>query len=153
MTFKILLALDGTPVSLEQTRFAIRLTLHGLKAEFVVTNVQEPASFYEVLRVRDPEALREIAEGSAQDSIAPCVKLLEGAGIPHQVILAQDTDTVQGLLELMQLEQCGMVIVGEHDHSLLAGKGLRSTGERLARIAPVPVVSVRAPAGSASEVV
>ena len=43
---KILLPVDGSGLSLHEVRFALRLVKDGLKASFVLANVQEPASFY-----------------------------------------------------------------------------------------------------------
>ena len=46
---KILLPVDGTELSLHETRFALQLVREGLRASFVLANVQEPASFYEIV--------------------------------------------------------------------------------------------------------
>ena len=49
---KILLPVDGSGLSLHEVRFALRLVKDGLKASFVLANVQEPASFYEIITAR-----------------------------------------------------------------------------------------------------
>ena len=58
---KILLPVDGTELSLHETRFALQLLREGLKASFVLANVQEPASFYEMVTADSPELI----EGAA----------------------------------------------------------------------------------------
>ena len=45
---KILLPVDGTALSMHEVRFALRLVEDGLRAEFVLDNVQAPATFYVV---------------------------------------------------------------------------------------------------------
>lgn len=144
-TLRILLPLDGTPLSLDQTRFAIRLAEGGLRAHFVVANVQEPASFYEVITAHDPTRLEEMVIGTGKELVAPGARLLVEAGLPHDVVLAQEGDPVQGMLELIESERCDMVIIGAHDHSLFESGRLRSSAERLLKVSPVPVLSVRAP--------
>ncbi len=54
---KILLPVDGTELSLHETRFALRLVREGLRASFVLANVQEPASLYELVVSRDPDLI------------------------------------------------------------------------------------------------
>ncbi len=147
-TLRILLPLDGTPLSLDQARFAIRLARSGLQAHFVVANVQEPISFYEVIRARDPSRLQDMVIGTGRELVAPGARLLAEAGLSHEVVLTQEGDPVQGMLELIESERCDMVVIGAHDPSLLESGRLRSTAERLARLSPVPVLSVRAPAAS-----
>ncbi len=145
MTLRILLPLDGTELSLHQVRFAIRLCESGLQAEFVAANVQEPASFYEVITARDPSRLDQIVQAAAQDLVAPAVQLLVAADLPHEVTMVQEDDPVQGMLELIESEGCDLVIIGAHASSLLEGRGAQSSALRLARVSPVPVLSVKAP--------
>ena len=98
MTLKILLPLDGTALSLDQARFAVRLCQNGLQAHFVAANVQEPASFYEVITARDPSRLAQMVIGTAQELVAPAVALLAEAGLSHEVAIAEEGDAVQGML-------------------------------------------------------
>ena len=51
---KILLPVDGTYLSLHETRIALQLVREGLKASFVLVNVQEQATFYEIVTAPDP---------------------------------------------------------------------------------------------------
>ena len=142
---KILLPVDGTELSLHETRFALQLLREGLKASFVLANVQEPASFYEVITARDPSRLEQMVIGTARELVTPAVKLLQDAGLSHEVAIVEEGDPVQGMLELIESEGCDMVIVGVHPHSLLESGSTRSSGLRLAKVSPVPVLSVRAP--------
>lgn len=145
MGLKILLPLDGTAVSLQQARFAIQLGLNGLQAQYIVTNIQEPASFYEILRLHDPSALAQLTADTAQELMEPALQLLAAANLPYEAIIVEDSNPVQGMLELIALHHCDLAIVGLHDRSLFERKGLYATSERLARAAPIPILSVPAP--------
>ena len=50
---KILLPIDGSPTALAAVRHALRLVQNGLAAEFVLVNVQEPPSLYEIVVSHD----------------------------------------------------------------------------------------------------
>lgn len=145
MSIKILLPLDGTAVSLQQARFAIQLGLNGLRAHYIATNIQEPASFYEILRMHDPSALAQMTSDTARELMQPALELLAAADVPFEAIIVEDSNPVQGMLELIALHHCDLAIVGLHDRSLFERKGLYATSERLARAAPIPVLSVRVP--------
>ena len=57
---QILLPIDGSPLSLDAVHHALRLVREGLRAGFVLANVQEPSSLYEMVVVHDPVALAEL---------------------------------------------------------------------------------------------
>jgi nucleotide-binding universal stress UspA family protein len=59
---KILLPVDGSELSLEAVRFAIRMVLAGLRADAVLANVQEPANLYELLVAHDPAVINRVSE-------------------------------------------------------------------------------------------
>ena len=151
MDFKILLPIDGTPLSLHQTRFAIQLALGGLRAHYVVANVQETASFYELITLRDRAAIQKITSGAAEALIAPAVQLLKAADIAHSVRIIQDDDAVQGMLDLIESEGCRMALIGAHDPDLLQTGRLRSSAQRLAKVATVPVLSVQMPPAESAD--
>ena len=52
---RVLLPIDGSELALHEVRFAIRLVQEGLRADFLLANVQAPASLYEMVVVPDPE--------------------------------------------------------------------------------------------------
>ena len=83
---KILLPVDGSGLSLHEVRFALRLVKDGLKASFVLANVQEPASFYEIITARnDARMLESVQQEAGADMVAPSVGLLKEAGVPFDV--------------------------------------------------------------------
>ena len=79
---KILLPVDGTELSLHETRFALHLVRQGLNASFVLANVQEPANFYEIVTAHDPALIEDVAMEAAEELMAPSARLLQEAGVP-----------------------------------------------------------------------
>ena len=50
----ILLPIDGSELALHEVRYALRLVAEGLQARFLLVNVQEPATLYEMVTAPDP---------------------------------------------------------------------------------------------------
>jgi nucleotide-binding universal stress UspA family protein len=142
---KILLPVDGTELSLHETRFALHLVQQGLKASFVLVNVQEPASFYEIVTADSPGLIQEAAHEAGGDLMAPSAKLLEQAGVRFDTAVVQG-DPAQAMLELIEEYGCGMVIMGARGLGALR-RWLEggSTSQRLAQMSPVPVLLVKPP--------
>ena len=68
---KILLPIDGSADALQAVRVALQWVAEGLKAEFVLVNVQDPASLYEMVVTHDVErlALLRAEAGGGQFSV------------------------------------------------------------------------------------
>ncbi|MBC7618443.1 MAG: universal stress protein, partial [Candidatus Saccharibacteria bacterium] len=58
---KLLIPVDGSELSLEAVRFAVRVLLAGLRGEVVLANVQEPASLYELIVAHDPDVIDQVS--------------------------------------------------------------------------------------------
>ena len=142
---KILLPVDGTELSLHETRFALQLLREGLNASIVLANVQEPASFYEIVTARDPALIEDAALEAAEDLIAPSAQLLREAGVPFETAVITG-DPAHAMLELIELHGCDMVVMGARAlgpiRRMLEGG---STSRRLLDDAPVPVLLVKPP--------
>ena len=114
---KILLPVDGSDLSLEAVRYALRMAQDGLQINVVLANVQEPANLYEVLvahdeldlpvgtvRLKQGDAIykqveawlgAQVKDGAAPDPGAePWVRLMRGA--PGVIELATTADPVAG---------------------------------------------------------
>lgn len=142
---KILLPVDGTELSLHETRFALHLVRQGLNASFVLANVQEPATFYEMVTAHDPALIEDIAMEAAEELMAPSARLLQEAGVPFETVFISD-NPVQGMLDLIELHQCDMVLMGSRAlgplRRLIEGA---SVSRRLVEDSPVPVLLVKPP--------
>lgn len=139
---KILLPVDGTELSLHETRFALQLLRQGLKGSFVLVNVQEPASFYEMVTADSPELIEGAALEAGEDLMAPSARLLADAGVTYETAVVQG-DPAQAMVELIEERHCDMVVMGSRAlgpiRRWLEGG---SVSQRLVQTSPVPVVLV-----------
>ncbi|MBY4594247.1 universal stress protein [Ottowia caeni] len=142
---KILLPVDGTELSLHETRFALRLIQEGLRASFVLANVQEPASFYEMVTAQDPQLIENAALEAGEDLMAPSAQLLQEAGVEYETAVISG-DPAQAMLELIEIHGCDMVVMGSRALGLIR-RALEggSTSQRLVQDSPVPVLLVKPP--------
>lgn len=134
---KILLPVDGSPASLAAVRHALRLRQAGLPASFVLVNVQEPPSLYEVVVAHDAEVLSEVRRAAGADLLAPAEALLEAAGAEWESEVAGG-EPGNLLVELLENYGCDAVVVGLSHGSDIGGVTLA-----LLQHAPVPVTVVR----------
>ena len=142
---KILMPVDGTELSLHETRFALRLVANGLRAHFILANVQEPASFYELITAGDnPTLIEGAAREVAQDLMAESARLLREAEVPFETVTITG-DPATAVRELVELHDCGMVIMGRRALGPLRRLLESSTSRRLLADTPVPVLLVKPP--------
>ena len=73
---KILLPVDGSDVSLEAVRFAIRMANAGLETSAVLANVQEPANLYELVVAHDPQVLERVSASAGAQTLEVAQALL-----------------------------------------------------------------------------
>lgn len=108
---KILLAVDGSPASLAAVRHALALRAAGLAAEFVLANVQEPPSLYEVVTAHDAEVLSDVRRAAGADLLAPAEALLEAAGASWESEVAGG-DPGHLIVELAENYGCDALVLG-----------------------------------------
>ena len=78
---KILVPVDGSAVSLEAVRFAIRMAQDGLNTQVVLANVQEPATLYELVVAHDPQVIGDISAAAGAHTLGPAQALLDQAQV------------------------------------------------------------------------
>lgn len=139
----ILLPVDGSALSLAAVHHAIRLSRQGLQASFVLANVQEPSSLYEMMVVHDPEGLERVRATAAEHSLAEADRLLTEAGIEHQSE-AGSGDPAHVLVDIIERFGCDAVIMGAHGMGA-SGAAFGSVAQAMLRHSPVPVMIVRPP--------
>ena len=142
---KILLPIDGSELSLHEVRFAIRLVREGLQAQFLLANVQEPASLYEMVTLPDPAALDDISYAAGEHVLQASQQLLEQAGIPYATAVATG-DPVRALVDLIEEQGCELVVMGSRSSGALLSALQGSVSQSLAHASPVPVLLVKPPA-------
>ena len=142
---KILLPVDGTELSLHETRFALRLVEEGLRASFVLANVQEPASFYEIVTAQDARLIENAALEAGADMMAPAARMLQQAGVDYETAVVAG-DPAQAMIELIEIHACDMVVMGSRALGVIR-RALEggSTSQRLVQESPIPVLLVKSP--------
>ena len=134
---KILLPVDGTALSMHEVRFALRLVEDGLRAEFVLANVQAPATFYEVVTAKSPELIEAAALDAGQD-------MLDAADVPFTCEVVAG-DPAQAMLDLIGTHEVDMVVMGTRALGWIREAIEGSTSRRLLQYTPVPVLLVKPP--------
>lgn len=141
---KLLIAIDGSAQALEAVRYAIELVRDGLRANFVLANVQAPANLYEVVVAHDPQVLHNVSQQAGANQLAAAQSLVEAAGIA-QISVVESGDPAQVLIDLAQRHACSGVFLGAQGHSAVHDALLGSVSRDLVHHCPVPVTVVKPP--------
>jgi len=137
---KILIPVDGSERALDAVRHALQLTVWGLKARFVVANVQPPANLYELVVAHDPAVLQQVSEAAGRDLMHAAVQLLQAAGLQVEQEVATG-DPSHTLLEILERHACGAVVLSAHGANGQRTQ-LGTVAHQLVQTAPVPVTVV-----------
>jgi nucleotide-binding universal stress UspA family protein len=141
---KILLPVDGTALSVHEVRFALRLVEEGLRAEFVLANVQEPATFFEVVTAKEPELIERAAQEAGEDMLDQPAQLLRNANMAFETAVLSG-DPAQAMLDLIGTHEIEMVVMGTRALGWIREAIEGSTSRRLLQYSPVPVLLVKPP--------
>jgi nucleotide-binding universal stress UspA family protein len=141
---KILIPVDGSPVALQAVKHALALVGQGLKASFVLANVQAPANLYEVVTAHDPDVIREVRGAAGADLLAPAEKLLDAAGVDYESEVAGG-DPAHLIVEMVERYGCDAVVMGARGLGDLRSAVLGSVSHAVLQSSPVPVTVVRLP--------
>ncbi len=139
---KILLAVDGSKGSLEAVHHALRLVRNGLEASFVLANVQEPASLYEVVVAHDAEVIEEVSAAAAAHSLAPAQALLRAAGLDFETEIGHG-DPGHLLVDIVERCECDLVVIGARGMEPFDSGSLGSVASSVLQHASVPVMVVK----------
>lgn len=141
---KILLPVDGSELSLEAVRFALRLMRNGLKTSIVLANVQESATFYELLTASDPEVIERAAAEAGVHSLQAAQKLLDAASAQYECEVAKG-DPAHTIVEIAERFNCHMIVMGARGNSALRSAMLGSVSNEVLHASSIPVVIVKPP--------
>jgi len=140
---KIFLPVDGSLAALAAVHHAVQLYRGGLKASFVLVNVQEPPSLYEVVVAHDPAVLDQVRTDAGTDLLRTAEAMLNAAGLSFESEVAGG-DPGNVLVELIENYGCQAVVMGAHGTGETSGP-LGSVALALLAHSPVPVTVVRRP--------
>ena len=144
---KILLPVDGSELSLEAVRFAVRLARSGLRVSAVLANVQEPASLYEMVVAHDAEVIDRISADAGAHALASAETLLNQAGISFESEVAKG-DPAHTLADIRERFGCDMVLMGARGMGTLRSALLGSVSHEMLHAAGVPVMIIRPEEGA-----
>jgi nucleotide-binding universal stress UspA family protein len=140
---KILLPVDGSDLSLEAVRFAVRLLKDGLQGSAVLANVQEPATLYELIVAHDPDVIDSVCADVGLQTLGSAQALLDAAGISYECEVAKG-DPAHTIVEIAERFDCDMVVMGARGTSALRSAMMGSVSNEVLHACGVPVVIVKA---------
>ena len=138
----ILLPVDGSEGALAAVHHALALVRLGLRASFVLANVQEPASLYEVVVAHDAAVIERVSAAAAEHSLAPAQALLHGAGVDFVVEIGSG-DPGHTLLDIAERFGCALVILGARGVGAVRATTLGSVANAVLHAAAIPVTIVK----------
>ncbi len=147
----ILLATDGSAPALDAAQHAVALLENGLRATFLLVNVQEPTHLYEVVLAPSTEAIRVASEQAGAHALRPAEALMQSAGAPFESVVVHG-EPAQTLLEIAQRRRVDAIILGTRGSGVLQAALLGSVSQRVVHGATVPVTVVgHTPSGPAGD--
>ncbi|MCX7240741.1 MAG: universal stress protein [Burkholderiales bacterium] len=139
---KLLLPVDGSELSLEAVRFAIRMLLAGLHGEVVLANVQEPANLYELLVAHDPQVIERVSAEAGLHALQGAQQLLDAAGVAYECEVARG-DPAHTIEDIAERFGCDLIVMGARGNSALRSAMLGSVSNEVLHASSVPVVIVK----------
>lgn len=139
---KILCPVDGSAVSLEAVRVAIRLAKDGLNTQVVLANVQEAATLYELVVAHDPQVIEQVSAAAGAHTLLPAQAMLNEAAIAFETEVASG-DPAHTLVDIVERYGCDLVVMGASGMSTLRSALLGSVSNEVLHSAGVPVMIVK----------
>lgn len=138
---KILIAVDGSDLSLDAVNHALTLIRQGLQASVVLAHVQEPATLYEMVTTRDPNLIAAASLEAGEHLLAPARALLDGAGVAYDIDVGVG-DPAHTLVDMIERWACDLVLIGARGQGALRSALLGSVSQEVVSASPVPVTIV-----------
>lgn len=142
---KILVPVDGSEVSLDAVRYAVRLQREGLRASVVLANVQEPASLYEMVVAHDIAVIERVSAEAGAHVLAPAEALLREAGVSFESEVARG-DPAHTLVDILERYGCDLVLMGARGLGSMRSALLGSVSHEMLHAAGVAVMIVKSAA-------
>lgn len=138
---KILVPIDGSELSLDAVRFALRLVHQGLHASFVLATVLEPSGVSELLMMPDPEAREAVNQSVGAQTLDPAAALLEAAGVQFEREVRSGYAATE-IIDVAECFGCDAIIMGAGGRGVLLSALLGSASQAVLHAAAVPVTIV-----------
>ena len=144
---KLLIPVDGSELSLEAVRFAVRVLLAGLRGEVVLANVQEPANLYELIVVHDPELIDQASADAGVHALQGARALLDAAEVAYECEVAKG-DPAHTIIDISERFACDLIVMGARGTSALRSAMLGSVSNEVLHASAIPVMIVKPDAAS-----
>jgi nucleotide-binding universal stress UspA family protein len=148
---KILVALDGSPTSMEAADYAIMLsTLHH--AQIVLLHVLNVAEYYSSLQffeVKQPIESKEIIEEAKKEAnkwfniVKKKMDERLGKQIELDTYITISQSTVKSILDFAEEKKVDLIVVGTRGHSGIKKLLLGSTASGIVTYSSCPVIVVK----------
>lgn len=139
---KILVPVDGSILSLDAVRHALRLSQEGLNADFVLATVQEPAFLYEMVLAPDAEMLERVSAEVGSRALAAAEALFDAAGVAYEREIVSG-EPVPALIDIAERYGCDAIIMGTHGSGALRSALMGSVSQGILQASRVPVTVVK----------
>ena len=138
----ILLPVDGSELALDAVHHALGLLREGLRASFVLANVQEPTYLYEMVLAPDVALLEAASFDAAVHALAGAEALLQQAGANYEREIAHG-EPGNTLLDIAERFGCDAIIIGSRGAGSLRSALLGTVSQTVLQEATVPVTVVK----------
>ena len=144
----ILVATDGSPLSMKAVRAATklaaslraRMTAVYVMPPFVPPTSYEAVAYHVAYTVKDYEkSTRKAADGILGKAVAAA----DSAGVKCGTAVAMDVDPWRGILETARARKCDAVVMASHGRRGIAGVLLGSETQKVLAHSKLPVLVVR----------
>ena len=139
---KILLPLDGSTPSLDAVRWAIHAVREGLKASFVLANVQEPIHLYEVVLAHDADVLKRASAAAGLHALEAGKALVSAVGIEFEREVASG-DPAHTIIDIAERFGCDLIVMSARGKGNLRSALLGSVSQAVLHASAVPVMIVK----------
>ncbi|MEG0920262.1 MAG: universal stress protein [Comamonas sp.] len=137
----IMIAVDGSPNSLQAVRHGVQLVQSGLNAHVVIAHVQKEASFLE-LATQDSTLIANASMEAGMDLVGPAIDILRANEISYEVEIRLG-DAYSSLLDIASEKACHMIVMGATGETRLGSILIGSITRDVARHSTVPVTIVK----------
>ncbi|QIL83197.1 universal stress protein [Diaphorobacter sp. HDW4A] len=138
---RILVAIDGSELSLDAVRHALMLIREGLKAVIVLGHVQEEASFLELAR-QGADAIAEAAVEAGKHLTRPAEKLVRAANVQFETEIVLGSPAA-ALCDLAEAQGCDFIVMGARGMGAMRAAVIGSVSQAVVHQSNLPVLVVK----------
>lgn len=139
---KILLPVDGSEPALDAVKYAIRLVNDGLRASFVLANVQEKTHLYEMVLARDEALVERASADAGLTALQSAEALLQAAALPYEREVGWG-EPAHLLIDIAERFECDAIVMGTQGHGALRNALRGSVAQTVLDDATIPVTLVK----------